>query len=246
MKIRSVIIDDEVLAQEGLGKLLKEIAPDVKIEAYADSALTGIAVINDVQPDLIFLDVEMSGGNGFEMLDALDTINFDVIFVTAHEEFAVKAFKYEALDFLLKPVDSKELMNAVQKFRNRKTIQQKEDHRMGLVRTLSLMNSKVPIPHKDGIRFLEMFDVIRLEADGSYVTIYSKNERPQVVSKPLKFYATMLSNSVFLRVHRSHLINMKYVKEFKRDGGGSVILHNGEVIQVAEKKRDMVLQRLFG
>ena len=244
MGIKSVIIDDEKLAREGLKSLLDEYAEDVDVIGYADSAFNGIKEIKSCQPDLIFLDIEMSGGSGFEMLDAMDQINFDVIFVTAHAEFAVRAFKYEALDFLLKPVDPLELDQAIEKHRKRVTEKDKLDHRLGLVKALSLMNSKVPLPHKDGVRFMEVGDVIRLEADGSYVTIYSVKERPQVVSKPLKFYASFLNEEVFLRVHRSHMVNVKFVTEFKREGGGYIQLSNGETVQVAEKKRDFVLRKL--
>ena len=244
MNIKSVIIDDERIARESLKKLLDKYATDVEVIGYADSAFNGIREIKKCQPDLIFLDIEMSGGSGFEMLDAMDQINFDVIFVTGHAEFAVRAFKYEALDFLLKPVDPDELDRAIEKHRKRVTEKDKLDHRLGLVKALSLMNSKVPLPHKDGVRFMEVGDVIRLEADGSYVTIYSEKERPQVVSKPLKFYASFLNEEVFLRVHRSHMVNVKYVREFKREGGGYILLSNGETVQVAEKKRDMVLKKL--
>jgi two-component system LytT family response regulator len=246
MEIKSVIIDDEELAQQTLQLMLNEFAPEVTISGFANSAVNGILAIKEIQPDLIFLDVEMSGGTGFDMLDAIDNINFDVIFVTAHEKFALKAFKYEALDFLLKPVDPDELVNAVAKFKKRVTPEDKLEHRMDLVKTLSILNSKVPLPHKDGVKFIEMSKVIRMEADGSYVTIFSLDERPQVISKPLKFYSTLLSEAVFLRVHRSHLVNINYVSEFIREGGGFVVLENGERVQVADKKREMVLRRLSG
>jgi len=246
MVIKSIIIDDEELARQTLHLMLKEFAPEVTISGFANSAINGVTTIKEIQPDLIFLDVEMSGGDGFEMLDAIDNINFDVIFVTAHQQFALKAFKYEALDFLLKPVDPDELINAVKKFKKRITKEDKMRHRMALVKTLSIMNSKVPLPDKDGIKFIEIEKVVRMEADGSYVTIYFKDDRPQVISKPLKFYATLLSEAIFLRVHRSHLVNIKYVSEFKREGGGYVVLENGEKVQVADKKREMVLRRLSG
>lgn len=244
MSIKSVVIDDEELAQKSLAFFIEEHTPDVEILEFANSALTGINVINHNKPDLIFLDIEMSDGSGFDMLDSMDRIDFDVIFVTAHEEFALRAFKYEALDFLLKPVKPDELIRAVNRHRKRKTIEEKIEHRMGLVKSLSIMNSKIPLPDKDGIKFLEVGDVVRFEADGSYVTIHSLSDRPQLVSKPLKFYATMLSEEVFLRVHRSHLINVKFIVGFKREGGGYVQLSNGETVPVAEKKRDMVIRRL--
>ena len=246
MKIGSVIIDDEELAQQTIGLMISEFTPDVEVLGYASNALGGIKLIKEQKPELVFLDVEMSGGSGFEMLDAMDSIDFDVIFVTAYKEFAVKAFKYEALDFLLKPVDPEELQNAVGRYRKRVTPEDKIDHRMELVKSLPLMNTKVPLPHKDGVRFLEVEKVIRLEADGSYVTIHSIDERPQVISKPLKYYAEILSDAIFIRVHRSHMVNIKYVKEFKREGGGYVVLDNEEIIQVAEKKKELVLKRLSG
>lgn len=244
MSIRVLIIDDEELARSSLEILLNSMAADVEIVGHADSVHSGVLAINRFHPNLIFLDVEMSDGSGFEMLDSMDHINFEVIFVTAHEELAIKAFKYEAVNYLLKPVDPEELMASLQRIRNRTTAVQKEENRLHLVKTLSLMNSKVPLPYQDGVRFIEAGKVIRLEADGSYTTIYAENERPHVVTKPLKFYDSILSDALFLRVHRSHIVNIRYVNEFKRDGKCYVILTNGEVIQVSDRRREDVLRRL--
>lgn len=246
MSIRSVIIDDEELARRSLKNLLVQLDLDVNVLGYGTSAISGVKAIQEHRPELIFLDIEMIDGSGFEVLDVLERIDFDVIFVTAHPNFALKAIKYEALDYILKPINPEELISAINKHIRRTSKYEKQNHRLSLVKSLSLMKSKVPIPHKGGVRFLEMEDVIRLEADGSYTTVYSNDERPHVVSKPLKFYATSLSEEVFVRVHRSHLVNVRYIIEYKRDDGGFVVLQNGDVIQVAEKKREMVLKRLSG
>lgn len=243
-EIRSLIIDDEEVARENIAKVLRKVAPDVKISGYAFSALSGIQAVKDHKPELIFLDIEMSDGDGFAMLDAIDNINFDVIFVTAHKEFAIRAIKYEALDFLVKPLKAKELSSAVERYRKRVTRRQKEEHRLKLIKTMSVLQSKVPVPGKDGIRFIKLENIFRFQADGSYTTIYTDKERPIVVSRPMKFYVDLLGEDIFVRVHRSHFVNMKFVIEFKRERSGAVILENGERIVVAEKKKEMVLNCL--
>lgn len=242
--IRAVIIDDEEFARKTLKAILKKQIPEIEVLGMASSALTGLQAIKTHKPELVFLDIEMIDGNGFVMLDSLQTINFDVIFVTAHAEYALKAFKYSALDFILKPIDPSELHRAISKYRKRTTEEQKIDHRMDVFRTMSLMSSKVPIPYKNGLKFVEVENVIRLEADGSYVSIYTTVTSPCLVCKTLKSYEPMLNDAIFLRVHRSHIVNIKYVSEYKRDSGGHIVLTNGETIQVSESRREAVLKKL--
>ena len=244
MSIKSIIIDDEPLAHKSLTSLIQKHTNDVVVLRSCLSLEDGVQAIREFSPELVFLDIEMSGRTSFEMLDSLDEINFQVVFVSAHERYAVKSYSFEALDFILKPTGPEELIRAVNRFRKRKALEEKLEQKMGLVKSMSIMNTKIPLPDKDGVGFLEIGEVIRFEAEGSYVTIYSVNERPHVISKPLKYYATMLSEDVFIRVHRSHLVNIKFIRGFKREGGGYVVLANGEMIEVAEKKREMVIRKL--
>lgn len=242
--IRAIIIDDEESARKTLKAILEKQIPEIEVLGMASSALTGLQAIKKHNPELVFLDIEMLDGNGFVMLDSLQTINFDVIFVTAHSEFALQAFKYSALDFILKPIDPSELHRAISKYRKRTSEEQKLNHRMDVFRTMSLMNSKVPVPYKNGLKFIEVENVIRLEADGSYVTIYTTVSTPCLVCRTLKSYEPILNEAIFLRVHRSHIVNIKYVTEYKRDSGGYIVLTTGETIQVSESRRELVLKKL--
>ena len=242
--IRAVIIDDEEFARKTLKAILKKEIPEINVLGMASSALTGMQAIKEHNPELVFLDIEMLDGDGFAMLDSLQIINFDVIFVTAHSEFALRAFKYSALDFILKPIDPSELHRAISKYRKRTSEEQKLSHRIEVFKSMSLMNTKVPIPYKNGLKFIEVENVIRLEADGSYVSIYTTVSKPCLVCKTLKYYEPILNEAVFLRVHRSHIVNIKYVSEYRRDSGGHIVLTNGEIIQVSESRRESVLKKL--
>jgi len=166
-------------------------------------------------------------------------VNFEVVFVTAHEEYALKAFKYGVVDYLLKPVGSDELIKSIDKIKlaiEKKRMEQSDAKVNGFI---SMNYHKIALPSNGGVSFIDVKDIIRLEADGSYVTIYSTNDKPHVVSKPLGYYAKILNESVFVRVHRSHLVNVKMVTEFKKGSNCYVILENGDKVQVASSKRDI-------
>ncbi|MEQ8323361.1 MAG: LytTR family DNA-binding domain-containing protein [Vicingaceae bacterium] len=237
MKIKTILIDDEHLARIGMRHLLGEYAKDVEVIGECESAEEGIALVKELSPDLLFLDIEMSSDDGFDLLDGLDGREVEVIFVTAHSEFALRAFKYEATDYLLKPVDPEDLILALDKVRN-KILKKRAVHPADeTVEYLSSQYAKITIPQTDGFKFINVSDVIRMEADGSYVTIFTTNDRPFLVSKPLGYFAKNLNKKMFARVHRSHLINLHMVQEFRKEGGGYVVLNNGDKIQVSSTKR---------
>ena len=239
MKISTILVDDEFHARALMRKLLEIHVPQVVVVGDADSAESGIRLIKKKRPELVFLDIEMMGHNGFEMLDLINEVNFEVVFVTAHEQYALKAFKYDVVDYLLKPVDIKELKKTMDKIKLSidKKRMEKSDQKVN--EYVSMNYQKIALPSQEGIRFVDVKNIIRMEADGSYVTIYSTLDKPHVVSKPLGYYAKILNENVFVRVHRSHLVNVKRVVEFKKGNHAHVILDNGDIIQVAASKREL-------
>lgn len=243
MNIRAILIDDEALARVGLHHLIKTHTPYVEVVGESEFAEEGVELIKKFKPDLVFLDIEMAKYDGFDMLDKIDGIDFEVVFVTAHSQFALRAFKYEAIDYVLKPVDPEDLISAVEKVGIRMKKQIGDLPSNDTVDYLSSQYSKISVPNSEGFKFINITDIIRMEADGSYVTIYTENDRPCVVSRPLGYYANILNKRMFVRIHRSHLINLHKVKEFRKEAGGYVILDNDEKIQVAStKKRDLMAE----
>lgn len=243
MSIRAILIDDEELARIGMDYLIKKHTPHVEVVGEAESAEEGVALIKKLKPDLVFLDIEMAEYDGFDMLDKIDGIDFEVVFVTAHNQFALRAFKYEAIDYILKPVDPEDLIAAVEKVDLRLKKRNTDLPASDTVDYLSSQYSKISVPNNEGFKFINITDIIRMEADGSYVTIYTENDRPCVVSRPLGYYANILNKRMFVRIHRSHLINLHKVKEFRKEAGGYVIMDNDEKIQVAStKKKDLMAE----
>ena len=241
MKIRTVLIDDEPLARSGMHHLLKEYTTDIEVVGEAESAKLGIELINKENPDLVFLDIQMTGDDGFDLLDEFEDKDFEVIFVTAHGQFALRAFKYEATDYIMKPVDPEELTMAVDRVRAKLMKKKLSDPANEAVEYLSSQYAKITVPLVEGFKFINVSDIVRMEADGSYVTIHTTKDKPCVVSKPLGYYAGSLNKKMFARVHRSHLINLHMVEEFRKDGGGYVILSNGDKIQVSSAKKKALL-----
>lgn len=219
--IRCIIVDDEFPARECIVNYLKEYCHDVEIVAQADSAGSALPAILAHKPDLVFLDVEMPNGNGFDLLRMLNRIDFNIIFVTAYEEYAVAAFRFSATDFLLKPINIKELIEAVDKVRTQ--MQHKEGE--ASIETLKRLTKTsqdawnvIVIPGSDGFKVVRIQDIVSCEADG-YCTIFHLKDQPRIIStKNLKYYDDCLSGKNFQRVHNSHLINLHHVREYSSEG----------------------------
>ncbi len=222
MKIRAIIVEDEKSNRENLAKILGEYCSSVEIVALCSSAVEGRKAISELQPDLVFLDIEMPGGNGFSMLESLAEINFEVIFVTAFDHYGIKAVKFCALDYLLKPIDLLELTQAVEKVEQR-LAEKSENLRMKTMlsnKKSKLSTPKIAIPLADKIEFVEVSSIVRCEGDGNYTNFFLKNGEKIIASKTLKEFDELLSDYNFLRVHQSHLINLNEVKSYiKTDGG---------------------------
>jgi two-component system LytT family response regulator len=216
-----MIVDDEFPARECIQNYLKDYCPDVQVVAQADSAHTALPAIMMHHPDLVFLDVEMPNGSGFDLLRQLSRINFNIIFVTAFEEYAVQAFRFSATDFLLKPINIKELIESVERVRqemNRKAESTNIETLLKITQSGSKDWDQIVIPSNEGFKVLNLKDIITCEANG-YCTIFHMKEMKKVISsKNLKYYEELIAQKGFMRVHHSFMINLKHVREYSSEG----------------------------
>jgi two-component system, LytTR family, response regulator len=247
--IRTVIIDDDPKNIKILKGLIEEFCPELSMVGDADNAKSGAELIRSVKPQLVFLDIEMPYGNGFDMLKSMMPIDFEVIFVTAFDTYMLQAFRYAALDYLLKPVNIEELKNAVATARKRIDTPTVNEQLSLLMENMKRGNQgmeKIAIPSQDGYLFVPLTDIVRCEAKGSYTEIYlSGNKGKLVVSKLLREYEAVLPPDLFFRVHNSHIININYIKKYNRGRGGFIELDNGFTIEVAVRRKEEFLKR-FG
>jgi two-component system LytT family response regulator len=229
--------------------LLKEF-PNIEIVAIVNSISLAQEAIKNLQPQLVFLDIEMPGGTGFELLENFNPINFDIIFTTAYDQYAIKAIKYSALDYLLKPIDPTELKEAINRFSSKK-------HDQNLINNQfkTLLNNiggetshqKIAIPDGEGISFVKIADITHFQSDGSYTYMHLVgNKKPTLISKPIGDYQEMLENESFIRVHRSHLINIQYVDKYVKGDGGYTIMSDGTKIEVSRRKKADFIEALSG
>ncbi len=224
--------------------LLDKTCQRVKIVGEATSVASGIRAIREKSPDLVLLDIKMDDGTGFDLLKRFENINFKIIFVTAYEEYAIRAFEFSAIDYILKPVNPEKLVEAVKRA---DCLRQKEfNTQLGALRenleNPGKQNKKIILKNQESIFLLNIDEVIHCESDGSYTIFETANQQRILVSKVLKDYDHLLSDSGFLRVHRSHLINLKHIKRFDRQDGGYVIMSNGAQISVSTSGRERLLE----
>jgi len=243
--IKAIIIDDIEQARITLKKDLETYAKDVQIIGEANGVVEGAKLLKTIQPDLLFLDIQMQDGSGFDLLDILKDINFKIIFITASDAHAIKAFRYAAIDYLLKPVDPDELTSALSKFKADKL---NENEKYKLLNESLKNNSK---PHErlalhtqDKIHIVNINDIIRCESSVNYTEFFFTGGKKLLVTKTLKDFEDLLSDQGFFRVHQSHLINTKFIKEFVKTDGGYIIMTDGSNVPVSTRKRPEVVKML--
>jgi two-component system LytT family response regulator len=244
--ISAIIIDDEIKKAEYLKNIIvKSFADTVQFKGVATSAEEGVRLIESQQPELVFLDIELQTSTGFDLLNQIKDIKFSVIFTTAHEHYALKAIKFAALDFLLKPIDEDELRIAINK-----AIKQQKESSVNrnievLINNLNPKNhqKKIAISSHTGIIVVEMKDIIYCKADGPYTTICSADAE-LVSSTHLKEFENLLSEFGFFRLHKSFLVNLSEIKKFKKSEDAYVIVSNGHRVDVSSKKKEELLQKL--
>lgn len=245
--INCIIIDDETRSREALSKLLAKHCPDVNIIAKAEDTETAKDRILQLQPDLVFLDIEMPNSSGFELLNEIKNLNFDVIFVTAHEGFAVKAFRYSAIDYLTKPIDYRLLIEAVNKFKNKQKIELKQQRFELLLENIAnnpYQCNRIAIPNSNGFQLVNISEIIYCRADGNYTTIFLLNGLQLLSSKTLKHFEDLLPEKTFFRIHKSFLINLNLIEKYERNDSYQVIMKNKTALEVSERNRKEFTDKL--
>jgi two-component system, LytTR family, response regulator len=243
MKI--AIIDDEADARFALRKLLGALQQGNEI-VEADGVLTGLDVINQYKPDLVFMDVMMKDGTGFDLLKQISAIEFKLIIVSGHDQFALQAFRFSAIDYLVKPVDQDELKNTLDRIRPiiDQPWQKVMDVLIQNIQPSKDSERKIVLKDMNAVYVVSVNSIIRCEASDNYTTFYLTDQSPIVVSRPLKEYDDLLSPLKFFRVHQSHLINLNHLQQFNKREGGSIKMKDGSEVPVSSRKRDALLTEL--
>lgn len=246
--INAIIVEDETLLAHGLHKMLLSLCPEINVVSIAHNAQDALHEISKHHPELVFLDISLPGKNAFDLLSEMKTINFDIIFITAHDSYSIKAFKYNAIDYLLKPVVEDELVNAVNK-----AISSKQKY-SNAINIDALMNSwkthhfenmnKLCLPVLNGFQIIEIEQIIYCEASDSYTIFYLTDNIKVIASKPLSEYSNLLENNNFFRIHRSYLINMEHIRSYAKGEGGVVTMRNGAEIEVSRRKKVEFLTKI--
>lgn len=245
--MKTLLIDDNQNIREGLKDLLLSFCANKIEKLYeAHSLKTGLLAIKKHEPELVFLDVELGDGTGMELLSLVEKINFHVIFVTAHDKYALDAFRFSAVDFLLKPIDVEQLIESVEKVQKR--VEEKQV-RMQYQILLDNFNpthqdKKIVLKTSEAIYFIKVKDIVRCEASGAYTVFVIQGEQNLLISKNLKEFDTLLSKYGFIRTHQSHLINIQKIIRIDKVDGGAVIMDNKDVVPISHRKREIVMEIL--
>ena len=244
--LKAIIIDDEPDCVKLLALQLKMYCQKVEVVAECTSSEAGLLQIKAMQPDLVFLDIEMPVMNGFQLLEKIGAINFSLVFVTAYDQFAVKAFRFNAMDYLLKPIDGKDLKVAVEKALQQKPFpQQLQLLKQQLHGGEKYHPDKIALPYQNGVTFTEVKNILYCEAENNYTRFYVVGGQQCVVSKTLGDIQEVLEERNFLRVHRQYLINLDHIKKYVRGEGNYLIMSNDENIPMARNKKEKLVER-FG
>lgn len=242
---KALIIDDEQRTRELIAKMIESF--DIGVEAIprGENVKSGLEAIAEIQPDLVFLDIQMPDGTGFDLLKAIPDKNFEVIFITAHEEFAIKAIKFSALDYILKPVDPEELKAAVERALEAMGDEKSAPQFEALQNNIQpSQKRRLVLKTQESVHVVDLDQIIRCEADRNYTSFFLKEGKKILVSRTLKDYETLLTGHNFLRVQQSHLINLNYVDRYDKGNGGAVVMKDGSEVPLSPAKRDVFFQIL--
>ncbi len=237
--LQVVIIDDEPHGQESVKMFLADKYPSFRVQGTANSVKTAVSLLSAVEPDLVFMDIELPDGSGFDILEKISNRNFNIIFVTAYNQYAIKAFKYSASDYLLKPFDFDDMDAAILKVLNsRKTALEHEQQVQTLLNNIKKDKpEKIVLSTSDSIQFVNVNDIIHIKSDGNYSTLVIRGRNSLMVSKNLGEFEQMLDSSIFFRTHQSHIVNLNYVQKVSRFEG-DVVMENGSVAILSRRKRN--------
>lgn len=246
--ITAIIIDDEPHCISNLERLLAEYSSNtVELKGCYETLKEGMQAIKQIQPGLVFLDVKVKGQSAFELLEQLPHINFEIIFTTGHDEYAAQAFRFSAIDYLLKPVNAYELVTAIEKIKNKfsqSDVTEKFNVLFHNIKTIETTSKKICLPVLTGFVFVKVDDIIRCESSLNYTTIFTIDTKKLLVSKTLKEIEGLLKDCNFFRVHHSHLINLNRIKNYNKGRGGSVVMEDGSVVDVSTRKKEDFLKRI--
>jgi two-component system, LytTR family, response regulator len=239
-----VIIDDEESVRNSLATIIRNYCDGFDVVGMASNAIEGLKRIREEHPDIVLLDVQMPEGTGFDMLDCMDSIGFAVIFVTAYDQYAIRALKYNAIDYLLKPVDIDDLRMALEQAQNRIPVPKGKSVRyQELVQEISSgVSPKLAVHHQSSIEYIETGKIIRMEAEGSYTRIFLEDGKVLIASRQLKYYEEILDEDCFLRIHNSHFINIRYVRKYVKQDGYSLLMKDGAHVPLAVRRREIFEQ----
>jgi two-component system, LytTR family, response regulator len=246
--IKAIIIEDEKMSREALYRLLEKYCPTVEVVAEAEGYRKGVEEIRKHHPDVIFLDIQMPDGSGFRVLEELGELDFEVIFTTAFDQFAIKAIKYSALDYLLKPIIPQDLVDAVQRVEKKKVeTARRKSLEAGTESFLAHeeQDHKIVLSTAEMIHVISVNDIIRCESDNYYTYFHFVDGRKLLVSKTLKENEELLSQHNFIRPHKSHLVNIKFIKSYIRQDGGYILMNDGTRIPVSRRKKDKIMEIIF-
>ncbi len=239
--IRTLLIDDEDNARFALRKVLDSNTPDIQLIGEASDVASGLALITQTKPDLVFLDVQMPDGTGFDLLEKVQDQNFKVIFVSAYDHFAITAFRFSASDYLLKPVQPEDVLRAIDR------IKKEPENQAARIKVL-LGNrngvEKIVLPSLDELLFVKVNDIIRCESDNNYTYFYLLDKERILVSRTLKDYEDLLEPLGFFRIHKSSIINLRYLKKYRKGEGGTVTMEDGSQLEVSRRRKDDFLKVL--
>ncbi|MCD4832448.1 MAG: LytTR family DNA-binding domain-containing protein [Bacteroidales bacterium] len=245
-KLKAVIVEDELASRETLTAYLKKYCSDVDLLAEADSVKSGLEIIKKHKPDVVFLDIEMPYGNAFDLLEQIPEVDFEVVFVTAYSNYAVKALNLSASYYILKPISIDELIKAVDKIkanRNNAEISIHSKILLDNIQEVNKPNHKIVLPLLNGFEIVHVRDIIRCRANDNFTEFHLKDGSKKLISRTLKFYEELLKDFGFIRVHKSHLINFQYVTKYLKGKGGMVEMSDGSVVDVSVNRKAEFLEK---
>ena len=244
--ITATIVDDEPYSCEALVTLLERHCPDVKVLDICYSAASALKSVNEQKPQILFLDIEMPHMNGFELLEKLSEIDFELIFTTSYDQYAIKAIQFSALDYLLKPIDWEELKKAVQKAINstKRPLPQQIEVLFQKLNHPTIAVNKIAIPTMEGLQMVLVETIISCASDRNYTVLFLKNKQKIIASRSLKEIEEMLEDYSFARVHHSHLVNLNEVEKYIRGEGGYLLMSDGRTVDVSRSRKEILLKKL--
>ncbi len=245
--MKCLIVEDDKMSQQVLADLLNDSGEDVEITGYATTIKKAVEEIEKLKPDLVFLDIELPDGQGFQLFDQIGKANFETIFMTSNDAHAIRAFKFSAVDFLMKPINPVQLKDAIRRARKNKNelvTALKMRLLMDHFSDSELLLNKLALPISDGYCFVKPSDILYCIADGNYTTLKMLNKTKIVITRILGDFEDMLSTETFFRVHKSYLVNMRYISMYVKSEGGFIVMDNGDKLPLATRKKEAFMEKL--